>query len=556
MADEQLRRGPRSSFEHPLVFWLGAAACTAGVLLHVPMYLGARHMHYELKDMAADGPMVAGMALIVTGLVAVVYGVLPRESRKIGAAVSQIRVRALDDVPMNRQHLWLVLVMAIAVTIDVMKPTALAFVAPGVAHEYGLKSPANPAGGIPVSWLPLVGITGTVIGSWVWGWLGDRMGRRASILVAGMLFVTTSICGAMPAFTWNLVMCFVMGMGAGGMLPITFTLLAETIPARHRGWLMVLIGGDVAGAYVITSWLAAWLTPTYSWRILWLIGLPSGLLFIALNRWIPESPRFLLAIGRHQEAQAVMARYGVVAEEDASKRAGGEPAAERGVRRRRVIGPDSYLSLFRGPLLSPTLAITVLGVGIGLVTYGFQLWVPTNLQHLGYSAVGSDYVARNAAVLGLPLTVLCAWMYGVWGSRRTIVAITAATGLALIGFVIAGDSLAHHRTVLSLLLVVPLSGISSVAAVVAGYAAEVYPTLVRSRGAGLAAGMTKAGGVLLLALTVAATQVPSIGATALIGAVPLLLAAVVFLWTGPETRQRRLEEINEELMAAKRPAVL
>ena len=51
----------------------------------------------------------------------------------------------------------------------------------------------------------------------------------------------------MPDFYWNLGMCFLMGLGVGGMLPIAYALLAETIPARHRGWLMVLVGADVAG---------------------------------------------------------------------------------------------------------------------------------------------------------------------------------------------------------------------------------------------------------------------------------------------------------------------
>jgi putative MFS transporter len=92
--------------------------------------------------------------------------------------------------------------------------------------------------------------------------------------------------------------------------------------------------------------------------------------------------------------------------------------------------------------------------------------------------------------------------------------------------------------------------VSSVVAVVASYASEIYPTLVRSRGTGLAAGMTKAGGVLILAMTVASAAVPSIAVTALIGAVPLLVAAVCFLWTGPETRNRRLEEIGRSLLVA------
>lgn len=526
-------------FQRPVAFWLGTAICTAGVVLHLPMYFGARHMHYHLAGMRPDPAMIFGMALIGVGLVVTLYGLLPRGSRQIRRAADGIRIRALDDAPIRAPHVLLLIVMAVAVTIDVMKPTSLAFVASGAAEEYGLRSPTHPDGSISVAWLPLSGITGTVLGSWMWGWLGDRIGRRASILFAGMLFVTTSICGTMPSFTWNIIMCLVMGMGAGGMLPITFTLLAETIPARHRGWLMVLVGGDIAGAYVITSWLAAELTPTFSWRILWLIGLPTGLVFLALNRWIPESPRYLLARGRLAEAEAVMARYGaaVVREKNAPRTASASGA------------PHGFRTLLRRGLAGPTLAITLLGIGVGLTTYGFQQWVPTNLERMGLSGVNSAYVVRNAALLGLPLTVLTAWMYGTLGSRRTLITLSGLTGVTLFGFVIAGDALAHRELLLSLLLVVPLSGISSVAAAVMGYAAEVYPTVVRSRGAGLAAGMTKVGGVLILALTVAAATVPSIASTALIGAVPLLAAALALVRLAPETKNRDLEDISDSLLA-------
>ena len=54
---------------------------------------------------------------------------------------------------------------------------------------------------------------------------------------------------------------FLLGLGVGGMPPIAYALLAETIPARHHGWLVALVGADVAGAYVLTSWLAAALVP-------------------------------------------------------------------------------------------------------------------------------------------------------------------------------------------------------------------------------------------------------------------------------------------------------
>jgi MFS transporter, putative metabolite:H+ symporter len=116
--------------------------------------------------------------------------------------------------------------------------------------------------------------------------------------------------------------------------------------------------------------------------------------------------------------------------------------------------------------------------------------------------------------------------------------------LALAGFVIAGNSLAHNHALLTALLVVPLSGTSVVAAITTVHASEIYPTRIRSRGTGLAAGATKAGGVLIIALVVAAATTPSIALTALIGVVPLVIGVAAFGWAGYETRSRRLEEIS------------
>ena len=540
MRNTAVLRPQWARFEHPLAFWLGATACTVGVVLHIPMYYDARGMGYRMVGMQPDPAMIVGMVLIFTGLAAALYGLVPRGARQIQRNTAQIRIRALDAAPLRAQHVALLLVISIAIVIDVMKPAALSFVAPGMAKEYGLKAATNPHGHIPVSLLPLSGITGTVIGSLMWGWLADSIGRRSSIIFAGLLFVSTSICGAMPGFNWNLLMCFLMGIGAGGMLPITFTLLAEIIPARHRSWLMVLIGGGVSGVgYVLTSWLAGALTPHYSWRILWLIGLPTGVLFLALNYWIPESPRFLLAVGRQDEAEAIMAQFGaeVVEVTDAS-----EAGQDR--------GPHGFRQLFGAPFIGSGAAIAVLALGVGLITYGFQLWIPTNLQHLGYTSVNSDYIVRNAALIGLPISLVATLLYGFWSSKKTIIVSFALVALTLLGFVIAGNSLAHNHALLLALLIVPLSGTSLVGAIITVYASEVYPTRIRSRGTGLAAGVTKAGGVLIIALVVAATTTPSIALTAVIGAVPLLLGIAIFAWAGRETRTKRLEEISAAELAA------
>ena len=528
------------TFGHSTAFWVGVVAVTGGVILHLPMYLMGKASGYRLVGMPMDTSMRVGMGAIILGLAASLYGLLPRTRAPRPARASRIVVSALDDAPLTLAHAGLLLTMMIAVTIDIMKPTALAFVLPGMTLEYGLKGPANPAGTVPVAYVALTAIVGTVLGSFLWGWLGDRIGRRASILYAGIAFIGTSICGAMPSFAWNLVMCFVMGLAVGGMLPICYALLAETIPARHRSWLMILIGADIAGAYILTSWLAVALVPTYSWRILWLIGLPTGLLLILLNRWIPESPRFLLATGRDDEARVVMQRFGAVVVEQA--------AAEDAV---VAQGGSWFRALAAGELLGLTAVIGCLALGSGLVLFGFNLWMPSNLRALGYA--DADAILRNSALMGFPLTFLVAWMYGSWSSRKTIIVITGLTAAALFGFVIAGNAIVQHRSLLYALLIVPIWGISSVVAVLSVYSAEIYPTRIRSRGTGFAAGASKAGGVAIIALVVFGIATPSIATVALIGAVPMTVAMVLVAVFGVETRQRRLEDISADALRLHTP---
>lgn len=526
----------RIDFPHPWAFWTGVLASISGVLLHLPMYFDAADMHYQMKGMSPDAPMIIGMVLIVAGLAATAYGLIPR-GLNASAPATDVRVRAMDNARVRPAHIGLIVVTTLAVTIDTMKPITLSFVAPGVAAEYGLKSPANPHGSVPVALLPLFGLGGTVLGSFVWGWLGDRVGRRASILLAGVMFVTTAICGAMPGFAWNLVMCFLMGLAAGGMLPITFSLLAETIPARHRGWVMVLIGGNVALAYIVTSWLSATLVPHYSWRILWLLGMPTGVLLIALNHWIPESPRFLLTHGRDAEARAIMTRYGAAATDTVEKVA----ARTRG----------GYLRLFSPPFTGLTAAMVFLGIGIGLVTYGFQLWIPTNLQHAGLSQVTAARVLRDSAIIGLPLIIAASVMYGFWSAKKTLAVFVALVSVTLVVFAAAGNSLTDDRGLLYVLLAAPICGTSAVTAILAAYSSEIYPTRVRSRGAGLSAGAGKTGGVAITAFIAAGIAGPSLGTTALLGAVPLVLALGAILFYGVETGRRATAVTSQpEAMAA------
>lgn len=514
-------------------FWIGFPAVVFGVALQIPMYINAGDMGYRLAGMEMSASMDLGMGLVLVGLFTTLYSLIPSAAPQRSTYL--LEVRALDDARINLTHVGLLFIMALAITLDVMKPTILSFVVPGVAREYGLKSPVNPHALIPVAFLPLSGISGTVLGSFLWGWLGDKIGRRASILMAGLTFIATSSCGSMPSFWMNCMMCLVMGFGVGGMLPIIFTIIAESIPARHRGWLMVLLGGDVAGAYIISSALASWLVPHYSWRILWLIGFPTGFLLILLNRWIPESPRFLISQGRIDEAKDMMERFGAAVVKE-------QPLVNEADTRIR----DRFKQLFCAPFLGITATIAILALGGGFVEFGFELWIPSNLQHLGLTEAGSFELLRNAALIGFPLNFVIAWMYGFWSSKRTIFLLTLLTAVSMLGFLFAGNSIIHHRVLLYILLIIPIWGISSVISVLSAYAAEIYPTKIRSRGSGLIAGFSKFGGVLVIAIVVAAIAPPSIAMTALIGAIPLIFAAIAIIFFGIETRKRKLEEITAE----------
>ena len=77
------------------------------------------------------------------------------------------------------------------------------------------------------------------------------------------------------------------GRVGGGLLPITFTLMAETVPARHRGWLLVALGGIGTSGRLPDRRGSGRAEPMFSWRILWLLGLPTGAIIIFPNRFIP-----------------------------------------------------------------------------------------------------------------------------------------------------------------------------------------------------------------------------------------------------------------------------
>lgn len=333
-------------------FMLGCVAVTLGVLAHLPMFAMARSMHYRHVGMPMDNMMLGGMALILLGTVIAAYGLLPRELAGQRAAAADIIIAAPEDAPLGLAHWGLMAVLVLALIIDVMKPASLGFTVPGMISEYNVPKKT-------VSLVPFFALAGTVTGSVLWGWIADLYGRKASILLSAVMFVGTSICGAMPSLAWNIAMCFMMGAAAGGMLPVTYALLAEMMPNRHRGWSLVLVGGlGAVGGYFAASGLSAILQPIFGWRILWLANLPTGLTLVLLGALIPESAKFLLARGRVDEAEAVMRRFGARAT-SASTAAPAEKGSSR--------------ALMGWALYGKLAALSICALSWGLINFGLLL---------------------------------------------------------------------------------------------------------------------------------------------------------------------------------------
>ena len=464
-----------SQRRNALAFWIGSSVVSVGVVLHLPMFWMARNTGFNMSGMPMDPGMLFGMPLIVVGIAAAGYGFLPIRL----AAVHEYRTIAPpEDAPLTAAHWRLMGVLAVALVIDIMKPASLGFVTPGMRSEYGVDRAT-------VALLPLSALFGTAAGSFIWGALADIYGRRASILLSSVMFVGTSICGAMPSFWWNVAMCFLMGAAAGGMLPVAYALLAEIMPTKHRSWSLVLVGGiGSLGGYFAASELSALLQPLFGWRIMWFLNLPTGLLLIALSPLIPESARFLQHIGRLDAARATFARFGAVIS------------------------------------LAPS-ALVAEGRSVG---------------------VASTVIARST-LIAAPTIVVSAYLYSVWSTKSSLILAIGITSLGLLAILLRGIGmlpiLANPVMPLSLLIV----GSSAMISILLPYATENYPIRSSGRATGWVAGWSKIGGLIARGLS-AVALVPALGIAAAAISVPAVVSLALIGLFGRETRGRDLRELE------------
>jgi putative MFS transporter len=512
-----------------LAFWLGCAAVTGGVLSHVPMFLMGQSTHYVLAGMPMGAPMVIGMFAIVAGVALAGFGLLPNAS--LTANDSPELIAAPESAPLTLRHWGVASLLAMALIIDIMKPASLGFVTPGMRAEYGI-------GIATVAWLPFAALGGTVVGSFVWGALADLYGRRAAILLSSVMFIGTSICGAMPNFWWNVAMCFLMGAAAGGMLPVAYALLAEIMPTRHRGWSLVLIGGIGAiGGFFAASGLSALLQPTFGWRIMWLLNFPTGLILVIMSPLLPESVRFLHKMGRADEARAVLARFGVTTRHEGPARTESVPVPQ-----------PAAAPAIQSALGGLTAALTISALAWSLVNFGILLWLPSALVAQGQSVAAASALIARSTLIAAPIILVSTLLYSRWSTKGTLILMLAITVMGLSGVMLRFYTHLHMGPG-ALDVVLVIIGSSGVIAVLLPYTSENYPVRVRGRATGWIAGCSKIGGLFAQMLSVLGLAPPIAIAAAATG-VPTLLALLLVARFGKETRLRDLRDLEP----ASRPA--
>ncbi len=502
-------------------FVLGVILVTGGVLMHAPMFLMGRHNHFVLYGMPIGWDMIVGMVAIVGGCAIAAYGLLPRDIARQLAASQNIVVTPPEDAPLSAAHWGLMSVLVIALIIDIMKPATLGFTLPGMMSEYHVTKAA-------VSSFPFSALSGTVIGSVIWGVLADIYGRKATILLSAVMFVGTSICGAMPSLAWNVGMCFMMGVAAGGMLPVTYALLAEMMPSKHRGWALVLVGGlGAVGGYFAASGFSALLQPFFGWRILWILNLPTGLSLVLLGTFIPKSAKFLLSRGRREEAQRVMERFGSKA---------------------RKTRPAEHVALERGPSVALTgraffgklFALSLAAICFSLINFGLLLWLPADLIAKGYSVELTSKLLAESALIAFPTVFVVAYLYSRWSTKWSVVAALAVTLGGLAGVLHLELTRSGSPVPPVALLII---GTNALIAMLLPYTAESFPLRIRGRTTGTVAACTKAGGMFAQLLAMFAT-IPPLSMVSMSIIVPTIAALALVGWFGKETRGRDLRELD------------
>src|ERR1700726_1162794 len=394
---------------------------------------------------------------------------------------------------------------------------------------------------------------GAMFGAVFYGWLADKIGRRKVFLMTVINFsIATGILTFTPDNAWIYLSFFrfLIGFGVGGLYCVDLPLVQEFVPTSKRGMVGGLVTAAVPVGVLMGAALGAYATPFVGWRGLFAIGMVPGLLTLLIRAWVPESPRWLIQMGRIEEARESLAW---ALEMDPDKLPMGAPEGQK--------QPMSKLSdIFKYPRSLAVSWITNLGAQTGY--YGLTLWVPTLMvQLLGVTPARASFLLIFVNFAGLFGRIGLSYLSDSIGRKATGAIASFGAAILIVAAAEYHNVFFGSVSVFWLLLIVNNAFADGGFAIVGPYSAEVWPVALRTTGMGSAygfGGLGKVIGPLGLALIVGSTNIitPKASVDALLPAFSYLagwfaLAGLAYIFVGMETKGRSLESIEWDLDASR-----
>ncbi|WP_417293069.1 MFS transporter [Desulfovibrio porci] len=387
---------------------------------------------------------------------------------------------------------------------------------------------------------------GVVIGTACAGFLTDRFGRKKILLWGVFIFTFFTLVGSAIADLWWIVsMRFIAGLGAGAVFPLPYLMISEIAPARHRGILVCICNAVLTAAYVLPTLCGSWAIRNFpletAWRVPFIVGDIPIITIWFFHKYLPESPRWLMKRGRHEEVRRLVERL--------EKSAGVEhddnfvdPQVLRNLQRtetdRSVGRVANWRMLFQPPYLSRSLVSWSM-FSAGLITwYVVMVYVPTILTSYGFELSNSVILAGAMTVLGGVGSVVMGPLADKYGRKLV-------WSLYVIITIISLFLLTSTESITALLCIGALvaffgTGIMPICKV---YVAEQYPTELRGVGTGFGEAVSRiVGGVLATYYLAFFLAMGGVKAVFIFMAVAFGIAIIALWLWGQETAGRSVED--------------
>jgi putative MFS transporter len=388
--------------------------------------------------------------------------------------------RAIDKTPLNGALKFIIAVAAAGFLFDSFDITIVGYALPKIRQEFGL-SPTE------VGFVGSAALAGMGVGSWCWGWVADKWGRRVVFAATVLMFsVFTGVAGLATSLGFLIGARFLTGLGLGGMVPIDQALVTEYAPARIRGRVAAMLPLCWPMGYFSAAGMALLLVPHVGWRWLFAIGVLPAILAFVIRRRVPESPRWLASRGRIEEARASLAYVGVG--DDVLEQARREIVASPP---RPVARDATFRDLFSPEYARRVVHTWLLWFSANFAANGFSVWLPSiyaTYYHIELSrTLFYTFIVAGTQVVGR----LCAFsLIDIAGRKTMIVVGYGIAGCAALAFT---QSTSEMSLLINAMVYAFFQDIGSLAMTV--YTPEVYPVRIRGKGSALAMGWGRFGGM-------------------------------------------------------------